>query len=294
MAGITRRTRGGFTLVELLVVISIIAILIALLLPALSKAKVLALRTTCAANLHELGQAVFIYAQNYNNQYPTLYFGNYTFGPLGEYGVQQANSTLWQPWGLALLYTSGILTNPANLYCSQPGTIIANQSPPINNAASPVGLATALAAANNQISQVVWFSPTASVAAGYCYWYQMQQGYLPTPGSTANAMTQYCNYEPNRDFVQEPTSPGSSILITDIDITVGGSWILSGGDMSNHVDSGSPDGQPDGANELYNDGSVSWIGPPDMQHAGWGSTPDDPASTGLTIGNQSNGLAYWR
>ena len=60
----------GFTLVELLVVISIIAILIALLLPALAQAKQQAESVDCLANLRSQGQMVVEYASTYHDDIP--------------------------------------------------------------------------------------------------------------------------------------------------------------------------------------------------------------------------------
>src|ERR1041384_2751117 len=63
---------GGFTLIELLVVVGIIALLISILLPSLGKAKELANRVYCAANLRGMVQSLNIYGQENNDVFPMV------------------------------------------------------------------------------------------------------------------------------------------------------------------------------------------------------------------------------
>src|SRR5260370_10870193 len=62
--------RRGLTLVELLVGIGIIALLIAMLLPTLSKARENAIRAKCASNIRQWGQALHMYANDNKGYFP--------------------------------------------------------------------------------------------------------------------------------------------------------------------------------------------------------------------------------
>ena len=65
-----RKTRRGFTLIELLVVIAIIAILAAILFPVFAQAREKARATQCLSNLKQIGAAVLMYAQDYDENLP--------------------------------------------------------------------------------------------------------------------------------------------------------------------------------------------------------------------------------
>lgn len=65
--------KSGFTLVELLVVIGVIAILAAILFPAFARSRRSALRTQCASNIHQIGLALQAYTQDWEERYPAAY-----------------------------------------------------------------------------------------------------------------------------------------------------------------------------------------------------------------------------
>lgn len=79
------RPRAAFTLIEILVVISILTVLISLLLPALSSARFQAQAAACASQLRQIGTAVFAYAGDFEDRLPC--------GP--DQGMDPA---IGQPW----------------------------------------------------------------------------------------------------------------------------------------------------------------------------------------------------
>jgi len=110
----SEKRRRGFTLVELLVVIGIIALLISILLPALNRAREQAQRTKCLANLRSIGQMCAIYENLFKGVIPvgfhvsTANNGGKVLG--NNYGLAyKEDATTIRYVGLGLLYAGGIM-----------------------------------------------------------------------------------------------------------------------------------------------------------------------------------------
>lgn len=120
-----KRRHGGFTLVELVVVIGVVIILMGVLVPALTSARASARKIVCLANLRQIGAAVHLYADDNH--------GNIPFGPKAPPFLSPANFypstgaptslislSNGDPIGLGLLLRGYLSKQPEILFCPDP------------------------------------------------------------------------------------------------------------------------------------------------------------------------------
>ena len=111
-----RRSNAAFTLVELLVVVTVISVLISLLVPAIAQSKEMARRSVCLSNLRQQAIAAAQYADTYKEVIPVGYTAGYKqFNYMIFY--DEANPGQTRPFCWGLFVTSGLLPASGAYYC---------------------------------------------------------------------------------------------------------------------------------------------------------------------------------
>ena len=288
------RRPSAFTVTELLVVVAIIGMLIALLLPALARARDLALQTVCASNLRQVGIALQEYSNEFAGQYPlncSFFYPMGGFRPPGGYRIKGAVTL--PAWGLGMLYYDSYSVVQKQMVNPRPGIL----KPTRQGIAMIFSTQPGDISMSNQMLRGYFnaqgYLKQWNFYAGYCYWVDRgtasdpanldgpPRGYSPAYdlfaidnarfGKATRYGCGYYNTNTSHMPAENPQSNPGSLLASDIALMTDptaetglmaeigvGNELSPLAPASNHVDTSNSNHLPEGVHDLYNDGAVVW------------------------------------
>jgi prepilin-type N-terminal cleavage/methylation domain-containing protein/prepilin-type processing-associated H-X9-DG protein len=246
----------GFTLVELLVVIGIIALLISILLPSLNRAREMANRVKCASNLRQIGQAILLYSNENRGAYPRTLAD--TTGDVRNFTGYANGVSGADPFSGALVVSNNDIT--ASLYLllrtQEIGTEVFTCPSSNSEKWVPVSGETVQWYTNFYTNTTDTAAPSATKNLSYSY-------ANPYPNTAAISSGYKMNSSLSPEFAvaadanpgANNTGSGATAAGKNGSITTGSAGSeMRGGNSSNHG--------RDGQNVLYGDGHVEWTSNP--------------------------------
>jgi prepilin-type N-terminal cleavage/methylation domain-containing protein/prepilin-type processing-associated H-X9-DG protein len=245
MKHLSPRKTKGFTLVELLVVIGIIALLISILLPSLNKARETANRAKCASNLHQIGLAILLY-QNENQQLSPRTIMDLSGSPTPTWGVTSAPNTN-DPFGSPLEGVNNVTASFFLLARNEQLTAAVFICPSSNAEAWDFG-----GGSNSAQNWVDWNGSTG-IGKNLSYSYENPFASNTAISNGWQLKNPDATYAIASDLNPGTSVPNATYNVTNV-ATNAPSSIMKNGNSANH--------QQDGQNVLYGDGHAEWMNNP--------------------------------